>query len=225
MCELKTFENVSDMRKKVLISSDGKKIGRINDIIFDKNLNIKAFIIAGNVWEEFRESLGLIDDIDPVVPAESVKEVTKNEIKINLPKDKLKHKLEDGIITPETITYNGLRRKQVFDYNNQQIGKICNMVFLPCGEAAFILSCPKQTDITPKGFGTKWDLLLPAKDIESVDLKIVKISVRAETLEKTMNDHLLDKKAADDYLNSLTRKNIAEKRALTRAVPGQLYYK
>ena len=94
------------------------------------------------------------------------------------------------------------------------------MVFLPCGEAAFILSCPKRTDMTPKGFGTKWDLLLPAVDIESINIKTVKISVKAESLEKTIGEHLLDKKAADTYLNSLTKKNIAEQRALLRAVPG-----
>ena len=83
MCELKTFENVSDMRKKLLVCADGKKIGHINDIIFDKKLNIKAFIIAGNFWEEFRESLGIIDDIDPVVPAESIEEVTIYLFKID----------------------------------------------------------------------------------------------------------------------------------------------
>lgn len=220
MCELKRFENVSDMRKKVLVCSDGKKIGHINDIIFDKKLNIKGFIIAGNFWEEFRESIGMIDDIDPVVPVEHILEITEDEITIDLAKDKLQHKLEEGIITPETITYNALRRKQVFDYNNHPIGKICNMVFLPCGEAAFVLSCPKETKMTPKGFGKKWDLLLPAVNIESVDLKTVRISVKAQSLEKTLNDHLLDKKAADQYLNSLTKKDVAEQRALLRAVPG-----
>ncbi len=225
MCELERFENISDMRKKVLVCADGKKIGHISDIIFDKNLNIKSFIIAGSFWEEFRESLGIIDDIDPVVPVEHILEVTGNEIKIDLHKDQLPHKFSEGIITPETITYKALKRKQVMDYNNHPLGKISNMIFLPCGEAAFILSCNKETDMTPKGFGAKWDLLIPATDIESVDLKTVRISVKAESLEKTLNDHLLDKKAADDYLNSLKDKNIAAKRALTRAVPGQLYYK
>jgi sporulation protein YlmC with PRC-barrel domain len=220
MCELKRFENISDMRKKIIVCSDGKKIGRINDIIFDSKLNIKSFIIAGSFWEEFRESLGIIDDIDPIVPVEHILEVTEDEIKIDLQKDQLQHKLSEGIITPDTITYNALKRKQVIDYNMHPIGKICNMVFLPCGEAAFILSCPRQTDMTPKGFGTKWDLLLPAVDIESINIKTVKISVKAESLEKTIGEHLLDKKAADTYLNSLTKKNIAEQRALLRAVPG-----
>ncbi|MBK5112362.1 MAG: hypothetical protein KGD59_10455 [Candidatus Heimdallarchaeota archaeon] len=106
------------------------------------------------------------------------------------------------------------------DYHNHPLGKICNMVFLPCGEAAFILSCHKETKMTPKGFGSKWDLLLPATDIESVDLKTVRISVKAQSLEKTLNDHLLDKTAADDYLNSLTRKKEAEQRSLLRSVSG-----
>jgi len=35
--------------------------------------------------------------------------------------------------------------------------------------------------MTPKGFGTKWDLLLPAVDIESVAFKTVKISVKAKS--------------------------------------------
>ncbi|MHA1213045.1 MAG: PRC-barrel domain-containing protein, partial [Candidatus Heimdallarchaeota archaeon] len=45
MCRLEAFENVSDMRKKTVICSDGKKIGHINDIVFDLNYNVKSFII------------------------------------------------------------------------------------------------------------------------------------------------------------------------------------
>ena len=118
-------------------------------------------------------------------------------------------------------SYTTLRRKTVVDYNREKVGKIVNMVFLPCGEVAFIVSClnPETVGI-PKGLGSKWDLLLPITDIERITENEIILSVRKETLEKTLNDHLIDQETANKYLSSLKEKHLAEKRAIVRAYDG-----
>ena len=210
------------MKKKAIISPDGKKIGHIIDVVFDANFRLHSFIIGGSFWEEFRESIGIIDDIDPVIHVENIEEISSKEIKINLDKDKLKHKFDTDIFPKNGYLYSNLKRKGIIDYYNRRIGKICNMVFLPCGEASFIVHCNKGKNFAPKGITSKWDLLLPSNVIELIDLENIKINVNAEGLENTLNDHLLDADAARSYLNSLEHKNSAELRAFIRNYPG--YY-
>ncbi|NHJ26320.1 MAG: PRC-barrel domain containing protein [Candidatus Lokiarchaeota archaeon] len=222
LCSLENFENISEMRKKAIICSDGKKIGHIIDVVFDSKFQLHSFIVGGSFWEEFRESLGIIDDIDPVVPVENIVEINSREIRIDLHKDQLKHKFEEEIFPKNGFLYSNLKRKGITDIYDRKIGKICNMVFLPCGEASFIVNCPKGKNFVPKGITSKWDLLLPSNEIESISNEKIKLNINAETLEKTLNNHILDADAARNYLNSLEQKNTAELRAFIRTYPG--YY-
>ena len=136
-------------------------------------------------------------------------------------KKQLKENIQEGVILSSTPTYTSLRRKVVVDLDKKLIGKIINMVFLPCGEAAFIVSCLKPETVgIPKGLGSKWDLLVPVNDIESVTDNHIILNVRVDALEKTLNHHILNREAANKYLNSLKEKNVVEKRALVRAYDG-----
>ncbi|MCK5184972.1 MAG: PRC-barrel domain-containing protein, partial [Candidatus Heimdallarchaeota archaeon] len=133
------YRTISELRKRSVISRDGLKIGRIIDVVFDSNYRLHSFVVGGSRWEELSEFLGIIEDIDPVIPADAVLEVTEDSININIPKDKLKHKLEEGVIPEDAFTYNELKRKKIFDNSNQKFGKVVNLVFLPCGEPALII--------------------------------------------------------------------------------------
>ncbi|HUT82032.1 MAG TPA: PRC-barrel domain-containing protein [Candidatus Bathyarchaeia archaeon] len=220
MCSLETFENISDIRKKIVVSSNKTIIGQINDIVFDEQYNVKSFILGGNNWEELKKSLEIIDDIDPIILAEDIQEITKSEILLNLTEEQVKEKILEHEISPTELTYNSLRRRTVNDYNGHKIGKVCNLIFLPCGEASFVVSCAKSNDrLLPKGLGKKWDLLVPAKMIESITPKEITISVQGSTLEKALNHHLLDPEAANAYLNSIQKRNTVEMRALIRDSP------
>ncbi len=219
LCKLDKFENISEMRKKAIITPDGKKIGHIIDVVFDERYYLHSFIIGGSFWEEFREKLGIIDDIDPVLPAENIIEISKKAITIDLNKDQLKHKFQSEAFPEQAYFYNNLKRKEIHDYYNNSIGKICNLIFLPCGEAAFLLKCSLPKESIPRGITSEWDLLLPSANIESISHQKIKLSVNVEMLEKTLNHHLLDGEAARAYLNSLEEKNTAEMRAMMRTNP------
>ena len=82
ICELSEHRSISDLRKKKIISQDGLVVGRIIDAVFDADHNLHSFIIGGSRWEELRELMGFIDDIDPVIPCKSIVEVTDDTIKI-----------------------------------------------------------------------------------------------------------------------------------------------
>lgn len=218
---LEKHQNITEMRKRTVLCSEESKVGRIIDVVFDAEYGLRSFIIGGDFWEEFREALGVIDDIDPVIPIENISEITEKEIKLNVPRGELKHKLEEGVIPPTALTYNNLRRKKVIDANGNKIGKIVNMVFLPCGEASFILGGPMLEELAEAmGLRTNWDLLLPVKYIEAITEETIKITAKQDTLEATLNNHLLDDKAAKEYLDSIKLKGGAELRAITRVSVG-----
>ncbi|MHA1220908.1 MAG: hypothetical protein ACTSQB_04175, partial [Candidatus Heimdallarchaeota archaeon] len=80
MCELDEFQTISEMRKKIVISKDDLKIGRIIDVVFDSDYNLHSFIIGGSRLEELKEFLGFIDDVDPVIPVASIQEITEDSI-------------------------------------------------------------------------------------------------------------------------------------------------
>ncbi len=222
LCQLNKFENISELRKKTVVCPDGKKMGRIIDVVFEDNLNMHSFIIGGSFWEEFRESIGIIDDIDPVIPIEHVIEVTKDEVRIDLTKEQCRHKLEKDVFPENAKMYSQMKRMNIVDYSNKPIGKICNMVFLPCGEPTFIVNANK-TNIIPKGVTSHWDLLIPHTHVEEMSSKYMKLNVNAEQLSLALNDKVLDADAARDYLNSLKKKNTAEMRAVARTNIGNYY--
>ncbi|MFW9922402.1 MAG: PRC-barrel domain-containing protein [Candidatus Thorarchaeota archaeon] len=221
LCRLDNFENISEMRKKTIISSDGKKIGNIMDVVFDKDYQLHSFILGGGFWEEFRESLGIIDDIDPVLPIDNIVEISKDTIRIDLMKIQLKNKFDKDVFPENIYTYSSLKRKIIHDNDDTKIGKICNMVFLPCGEVAFILSCSHAKHLVPNGTLDKWDLLLPANEIHSINPEYIRLNFRAETLEKTLNEHIIQNEDVKKYLNSLEDKNTAKVKVISRVNLGQ----
>ena len=115
-----------------------------------------------------------------------------------------------------------MKRLSIIDYSNKPIGKVCNMVFLPCGEPTFVVNANK-TAIVPKGITSHWDLLVPHTHVEEINPKYMKLNVNAEQLSVALNDHVLDAKAANEYLNSLKKKNTAEMRAIARTNMGNYY--
>ncbi|MBN1329584.1 MAG: PRC-barrel domain-containing protein [Candidatus Heimdallarchaeota archaeon] len=220
MCKLETYENVSDIRKKIVLSSNKTKLGYVNDIVFDDQYNIKSFILAGHPWEELKKTIDIFDDIELIIFTEDIQNINKNEILLNLSTKEIIKKMLENEISPIDITYNTLRRRAVLDYNGHPIGKVCNLIFLPCGEAAFVVSCAKNNNkMIPQGLGKDWDLLVPTNIIESISSNEITIAVKGSSLEKTLKQHLLDPEAATAYLNSIQKRNTVEMKAFIRVAP------
>lgn len=214
-CELDTHYNISEMRKKTVVCSKGSQVGNIQDIVVNNQYQLESFIIGGSFWEEFRERIGIIQDIDPVVPANNIAEISEKKIVLKIPKEELRHKLEEGVISPTALTYTLLKRKRVIDSKGKSLGKIVNMVLLPCAEIAFIIGGTRLEEIAESiGFKENWDLLLPVKYIKSVDVETITLNVSQDKLEATLDNRLLEDDKAKEYLDSLKTKGSAEMRAL-----------
>lgn len=224
MCEMDEYRTISELRKRNVMSRDGLKIGRIIDVVFDSNHRLHSFVIGGSRWEELREFLGFIEDIDPVIPATSIMEVTEDSITINIPKEKLKHKLEEGVIPEGAFTYLGLKRTKIYDKNDQKFGKVVNLVFLPCGEPAFIVGGSGMEELNESiKFEENIDLLLPIEYIDYIDHKGIKMKARLSELQLTKDNKPMDKDTQRIYLNSLKRKGEAKTQLLMRPKPEEFH--
>jgi sporulation protein YlmC with PRC-barrel domain len=72
-----------------IIDSDTNKIGRIKDVIFDDK-HRPWFVVHGGFFEESFEKLGIKADIDPLIPPEFVKRMTKECMTLKYSKMQLK---------------------------------------------------------------------------------------------------------------------------------------
>ncbi|MGC9779076.1 MAG: hypothetical protein HZR80_07525 [Candidatus Heimdallarchaeota archaeon] len=160
---------------------------------------------------------GFIDDIDPVIPCDSITEITDDTIKINIQKDKLRHKLEEGTIPENAFTYSNLKRVKIFDSNDNKFGKIVNMVFLPSGEPVFVLGGIWLEEFAEKiKFKEDIDLLLPLNEISSIKDQMIKLRMPIDELELSMNNVPMDEETQRIYLSSLKAKGQVEMRLLER---------
>ncbi|MHA1169035.1 MAG: PRC-barrel domain-containing protein, partial [Candidatus Hodarchaeales archaeon] len=79
---------LSELSKMDVIDKTGTKIGRINDVAFFDD-DCLSFIIGGSATEEFLEKIGVIDDVDLIVPRQNITSVQDNKIMVNLTRDEL----------------------------------------------------------------------------------------------------------------------------------------
>ncbi|MHA1440556.1 MAG: PRC-barrel domain-containing protein [Candidatus Heimdallarchaeota archaeon] len=203
LCKMDDCITISDLRKKAVISSDGLKIGKIVDVVFTTDCKLHSFIIGGSRWEEIREKLGLIEDIDPVIPVESVKTV-KDVILLDIPKEKLLNYTDEGVIPENAFTYSTMKRKNIFDGREQRFGKIVNLVFAPTGEAAFIIGGSIFEEVMESlGIKENVDLFLPITNVHEVIDKRIKLNKPIDELKLSANDKLMDEGAHRKFLNTL----------------------
>ncbi|MHA1126142.1 MAG: PRC-barrel domain-containing protein [Candidatus Heimdallarchaeota archaeon] len=203
LCKMDDCMSISDLRKKTVVSSDGLKIGRIIDVVFTADCKLHSFIIGGSRWEEIREKLGHIEDIDPVVPIESVKAI-KEVILLDIPKEKLLNYTEEGAIPDNAVTYRTMKRNNIFDGREQRFGKIVNLVFAPTGEAAFIVGGSVFEEVIESlGIKENIDLFLPIVNVQEVIDKRIKLNKPIDELHLAADNKYMDEEAHRKYLNTL----------------------
>lgn len=203
LCKMDDCITISDLRKKAVISSDGLKIGRIVDVVFTSDSKLHSFIIGGSRWEEIREKLGLIEDIDPVVPINSV-EAVKEVVLLNIPKEKLLNYTDEDAIPENAVTYSTMKRKNIFDAREQRFGRIINLVFAPTGEAAFIIGGSIFEEVIESlGIKENVDLFLPIVNVQEVVDKRIKLNKPIDELPLSADNKPMDDVSYRKYMNSL----------------------
>lgn len=205
------------MRKKTVMSLGDLVIGHIIDVVFDQDHQLHSFIIGGTRWEELRESLGIIDDIDPIIPINSITEIKEDSIKIKITKANLEHKLEEGVIPEKSFTYKDLKRKKIFDSKDNKFGKVINMGFLPSGEPILIVGGKWFEELSERlGIRKNIDLLLPFDKIDTIDDMNIRLTVPIDELKLSLDNKPMTPEEQENYLNSIDIKGQAEMRLMDR---------
>ncbi len=205
MFEIDGQISMTALKKKKVIDNKGATVGTIIDAVFDRAWNLHSFIIGGNFWEELRESLGIIEDIDPVVPIETITEISDKEIKLQLTQDDLKHKLEEGAVPEHSYWYSVLKRKIIKTEDEQKIGKIVNILFLPNNLWGFIIGGSRMEELLESiGLLRDYDFFLPPQHIRKVTENEIQIDVKKENLERTLNEKLLSAAELSNVINQAT---------------------
>ena len=89
----------SELSKKHIVDKDDVSVGKAVDIDFD--LDGTAFLtVGGGMIEESLERIGLKDDIDLLVPAETIESIG-DKIKLKVSKDELKLTMDKALETPD----------------------------------------------------------------------------------------------------------------------------
>ncbi|MCF2143008.1 MAG: PRC-barrel domain-containing protein [Candidatus Heimdallarchaeota archaeon] len=215
--KLKEALSLTELKKKEIISKDDYRIGTIIDVIFDEDFDLHSFIIGGSNWEEFREALGIIDDIDPVVPVENITEITEKAIQLNITKSRLKHKLEEEALPDEPLSYNELKRKRVVDSAGNKFARIVNLIILPCNEIAFVLGGTALEELSEKlAIKEDIDLLLPLEYINTINKREIQLSIPLAELHLTVDNKPMGLEEQRQYLNSLQSPRQAKMKLLCK---------
>ncbi|MFX1560136.1 MAG: PRC-barrel domain-containing protein [Promethearchaeota archaeon] len=89
----------SELSKKHIVDKDDVSVGKAVDIDFDLD-GTAALTVGGGMIEESLEKIGLKDDIDIIVPAETIESIG-DKIKLKVSKDELQLTMDKALENPE----------------------------------------------------------------------------------------------------------------------------
>jgi sporulation protein YlmC with PRC-barrel domain len=122
--------NLTSLRFKRIIDPNGKNLGRIKDAVVDKrNLSVRGFVIKGGVWEELLEKLGIMKDVDPLIPMALIEKITDENVVINKLYSELKNAMDPAALTDDEVFFSKFKEMPVFDKNGDEIGFITDIHF------------------------------------------------------------------------------------------------
>lgn len=89
----------SELSKKQIVDMDEVTVGKAIDIDFDID-GTASLTVGGGMIEETLEKIGLKDDIDIIVPAETIESIGE-QVKLKVSKDQLKLTMDKALQDPE----------------------------------------------------------------------------------------------------------------------------
>jgi sporulation protein YlmC with PRC-barrel domain len=183
--------NCRELRDCDVIDSSGRKVGRINDMTFtfDGQLKLEQFVLAGSDWEEFLESIKVKPDKDPLFDASMIRRVgDKVQLKSNV--NALKTTLDKGAIPKGEIRWSELSKKHIIDKDDITVGKAVDIDFAIDGTASLTVGGGMIEETLEKiGLKDDIDIIVPAKAIESIS-DVIKLKVSKDELKLTMDKEL-----------------------------------
>jgi sporulation protein YlmC with PRC-barrel domain len=178
-----------ELRKTDVIDSTGRKIGRINDLTFtfDGNLKLSKFILAGPRWEEILESLSIKKDRDPVLDSSRIKHVG-DKIHLDTSVNDLKTTIDKEAIPKGDIRYSSLQKMDIMDKQGKKVGHTIDIDFDETGAVSMIVGGSFiEEKLEALGLKTDVDIIVPGDVIATIKDKI-HLKVSKDELETTMED-------------------------------------
>jgi len=183
--------NGSELRDCDVVDSSGQKVGRINDMTFtfDGQLKLEQFILAGSDWEEFLESIKMKPDKDPLFDASMIRWIgDKVQLESNV--NALKTTLDKGAIPKGEIRWSELSKKHIVDKDDVTVGKAVDIDFDIDGTASLTVGGGMVEETLERiGLKDDIDIIVPAETIESIADQI-KLNVSKDELQFTMDNAL-----------------------------------
>ena len=177
------------MTKKEVIGSKGTKLGHIGDLtfIFDGQLKLKQFILAGPAYEEFLEAIRARPDRDPVFDASMIQSMD-DMIHLSVKAEDLKTTLDDSAIGSDEIRLSALEKLEIVDKKGEKIGKAVDVDFEEDGTASLIVGGGfLEEKMEALGLKSDVDIVVPGKVIESIG-DLVKLNVAKSELSLTLEE-------------------------------------
>ena len=202
--ELTKSMNCRDLTKCDVLDSLGEKIGRIGDMTFtfDGELKLSQFILAGSRMEELLESMKIKPDKDPVFEASIIRRIG-DKVVLNTQVNSLKTTLDVDAIPKGEIRWSELQKKDIIDKDEVKVGTAVDIDFDLDGTASLIVGGGMiEETLESIGLKSDIDIIVPCASIESMGEKI-KLKVTKDELKLTM----------DQALRSDTVKSARERKA------------
>ncbi len=198
--ELKRAICCRELRKSDVVGSDGEKIGRIGDMTFtfDGELKLSQFILSGRTFEEFLESIRVRPDRDPVFNGSMIKKMDE-KVHLDTTKNSLKTTVDKGAIGENEIRLSKLEKLAIIDNNGVSIGKAIDVDFDIDGSAKLIVGGGFfEEKLEALGLKSDIDIIVPGDVIESIGDKIT-LKVGKKELSLTMEQAVKSAAASHAY--------------------------
>ncbi len=190
--------NCRELKECDVIDSDGDKVGRISDMTFTFNgeLKLSQFILAGSTWEEFLESIGAKPDMDPVFDGSLIKKLG-DKIQLNTSSNSLKSTLDKDAIPTGEIKLSNLENMDIIDDEGVKIGRAVDIDFDVDGKVSLTVGGGFiEETLESLGFKKDVDIIVPGSTIssisENIHLKVSKDSLGL-TMDKALRTPDIDK--------------------------------
>jgi sporulation protein YlmC with PRC-barrel domain len=186
-CNLK----FSELKHKAVYGSDGKKIGKVIDFVFNFSNNkiaLKSVVLGGSRIEELLESAHVKPDKDPVFELGCIDKIT-DQVYLKTACNSLHTTLDTGTIAAEDMKLSKLSKLRVMDSDGIKIGNVIDVWFDSANKIWLVLGGGFVEETLEKiGTRPNIDFLVPEDYIagltpKEIHLKWTKFQLRA-TCEK-----------------------------------------
>lgn len=126
------------IKNKQIIDSEGKKVGRIIDAVFNDKLELTKFVIGGSRLEEWLENRGLRPDIDPLVPISTITKVA-DKIHLSVNQDTLKTTIDKEGFAENERKFSQITNYPILDSAKENVGLMKSFCINPDQSIEFVI--------------------------------------------------------------------------------------